>query len=167
MKSNMVSIFSLTAIFLTLSGSGCASTGDNPRVRIYEEKQYIQFSHLQNTVQNADPTKAQATKMACRKCKTVLYYPYVSPFAPRWYFERREQMRNDWAGETRANQSPQYRHHCPGCKSTIKVTGHWLTRRKESISHTCNTFEEEPSSCCASLPAASTTKNIKKEQESP
>ena len=166
MKSNMVSIFSLTAIFLTFLGSGCASTGDKPRVRIYEEKHYIQFSHLQNTVQNADPTRAQATPMACRKCKTVLYHPSASPFAPRWYFERREQMRNDWAGETRAYQSPQYRHYCPGCKSTIKVTGHWLTR-KEAITHTCNASKGDSILCCASSPAGSTTKNIKKEQESP
>lgn len=161
MKSNAVSILSLAAIFLTLFASGCASTGDKPRVRIYEEKQYIQLRHLPDTAARMNLQKGDATAMVCSKCKTVLYQRVSSPVTSFWYSEYRERIRNDWAGDRRrqAYENWRKRHFCPGCKSTITVTGNWLNG-KETVKHTCDECGSDSVFCCATSKEALATEGM-------
>lgn len=161
MKSNAVSILGLAAIFLTLFASGCASTGDKPRVRVYEEKQYIQLRHVPDTTAPLNLKKGDATAMVCSKCKNVSYQRLTSPssFFPYGWHGRGVGNYWAWKSQRRAYEDWQRRHYCPGCKSTITVTGSWLNG-KETVKHTCDACGSDSVFCCATSKEAPPTEGM-------
>lgn len=159
-KKTRSEVFSIIAgLLLPLFASGCASTGGKQETRVYEVKQDIQLSNLRKTGRESKLKSGDAIAMVCTKCSTILYYPPVSPFVPRWYFEDRERIRNSWAGESRASQNSQYRHYCPGCKSEITVIGSSLNGMK-TVAHTCESGgDDSVFSCFNSQEAAPDREN--------
>ena len=139
------------AVLLVLGMAGCASSGSKPSVRVVEEKGYIQLHHVQDTSQPLDLKKGDAAAMVCGKCKTVQYHRLTSP---SWGFPyglgRRPGTGNYWAWEEqrRAYENWSQRHYCPGCKSTITITGTWLNR-KETVKHNCEACGDDSVFCCA------------------
>ena len=134
---------SLSALaLLALIALGCASSGDKPRVRVYEEKQYIQLRHVPDTAAPLNLKKGDAIAMACTKCKTVLYASVDKP-------------------RTRFFTPLEHRHYCPGCKSTITVTGAGL-KSKEEVKHTCDACGSASVFCCATNREAPPTAGMEK-----
>lgn len=107
---------------LLLAAAGCAAS----RPYVIEERQYIQLHHVANTAQDVD-TKGKPIAMVCTRCKTVLY--------PK-------------SRGSRFGTLLEHRHYCPGCKSTITVTGAGF-KLKEEIKHTCEACGSESVFCCA------------------
>ena len=138
-------------LLLALGVAGCASTGDKPKVRVVEEKGYIQLHHVQDTSQTLNLKKGDAVAMVCGKCRTVQHHRLTSPSwgfpyhpwrlqgtSSRWAWEQQRQAYENWSR----------RHYCPGCKSTITITGTWLNR-KETVKHTCEACGDDSVFCCA------------------
>jgi rRNA maturation endonuclease Nob1 len=50
----------------------------------------------------------------------------------------------------------EHRHYCPGCKSTITVTG-WGFGAKEEVKHTCDACGDDSVFCCATRREAPAT----------
>jgi Zn finger protein HypA/HybF involved in hydrogenase expression len=109
--------------------TGCASSGGKSTTRVYEERKFIPLYHITNTGDELNLKKGDAVAMACSKCKTVLFADVNRPrnrfFTP---FE--------------------HRHYCPGCKSTITVTGRGFGA-KEQVEHTCEACGSDSVFCCA------------------
>jgi hypothetical protein len=119
---------------------GCASPGGKSTTRVYEERKFIPLYHVKNTGEEMSLKKGDAIAMACAKCKTVLFADVNRPrnrfFIP---FE--------------------HRHYCPGCKSTITVTG-WGFSAKEEVKHTCDACGNDSVFCCATRREASPTEGM-------
>lgn len=139
------------ATLLLVGVTGCASTGGKPTTRIYEEKKYIRLHHVQDTSLAEHAETGEAIGMVCSKCKTVrsdalttswrhFGYPgWVRPtYAGYWVWEQQQRAYEAWAR----------RHYCPGCKSTISVTGRGKDR-KETVKHTCANCGDTSLVCCA------------------
>lgn len=122
-----------SALVLMLAVSGCASSGS----RVTEERKFIQLHHVRNTGEELKLNKGDAIAMACTKCKTVLY-------------ARVDRPRN------RFFVPLEHRHYCPGCKSTITVTGAGFSL-KEEVKHTCEACGSDSVFCCATTPDAPPT----------
>ena len=99
---HLAALAALLAVGLVVTG--CASSGGKSTTRVYEERKFIPLYHVKSTGDELNLNKGDAVAMACTKCKTVLFADVNRPrnrfFTP---FE--------------------HRHFCPGCKSTITVTG--------------------------------------------
>lgn len=133
--------------------AGCASSG-KPVVRVREEKQYIQLRHVRDTSQPLVLKKGDAVAMACGKCKTVLYRPVTASTTSFYQPWARSGpglpgfSNSGWQRERASFQDWSQRHYCPGCKSTITITGTWLNQ-KETVKHTCDSCGEASVFCCA------------------
>lgn len=128
MKTNksLLTILSVgSLLLLALAVTGCASTGP----RVTEERKFIQLHHVSNTGDELNLKKGDAIAMVCTKCKTVLYADVKRP-------------------RTRFFVPLEHRHYCPGCKSTITVTGSGF-HLKEEVSHTCDACGSDSLFCCA------------------
>ena len=156
-----------STLLLALGLAGCASTGDKPKVRVVEEKGYIQLHHVQDTSQALNLKKGDTVAMACAKCKTVQYHQLTSP---SWGFPygwgRRSGpggLGSNWAWEQQrqADENWSQRHYCPGCKSTITITGTWLNR-KETVKHTCEACGDDSVFCCATKKQAAVTEGMER-----
>ena len=126
---------------ITLLAAGCAS-GGKAHVRVSEENQYIRLNHVQDTSQLLNLKKGDAVAMVCSKCKTVLYANVDKP-------------RNRFVVPF------EHRHFCPGCKSTITMTGAGL-HLKEEVKHTCSACGSDSVFCCATSKGASPTEGMEK-----
>lgn len=111
-----------------LAVAGCASSGGKLTTRVYEERTFIPLYHVKNTGDELNLKKGDAIAMACAKCKTVLYADVNRP-------------------RTRFFVPLEHRHYCPGCKSTITVTGRGF-RATEQIEHTCEACGSDSVFCC-------------------
>lgn len=110
---------------------------------------------------NKIETKAQADAlkpadtfaMVCAKCKTV----YVT----------RVKQGTKGAQVLMENGQPKEligTHACPGCNSTITVTGHG--KGKEMVlKHSCGACGDDSAFCCATKPGSATTKGMEKEKK--
>ena len=151
-------------LLLALGVAGCATSGGKPKVRVVEEKGYIQLHHVQDTSQALNLKKGDAVAMVCSKCKTVQYHRLASP---SWGFPYGLGRRpgpglgsyQDWEQQRRAYENWSQRHYCPGCKSTITITGTWLNRR-ETVKHTCEACGEDSVFCCATKKQAAPTEGM-------
>ena len=127
---------------LVLLVAGCASPSTTTATRVYEERKFIPLYHVANTEDTVNFKKGDAIAMACAKCKTVLFADVNRPrnrfFTP---FE--------------------HRHYCPGCKSTITVTGRGF-KAKETVKHTCDSCGSESMFCCATTRSATPTEGMEK-----
>jgi hypothetical protein len=123
-----------------LAVTGCASSGGKSTTRVYEERKFIPLYHVKNTGDELNLKKGDAVAMACAKCKTVLFADVNRPrnrfFTP---FE--------------------HRHYCPGCKSTITVTGRGFGA-KEQVEHTCDACGSDSVFCCATHRGAPPTEGM-------
>jgi hypothetical protein len=135
-------ITSGSGLVVALFVVGCASSG----TRVVEEKGFIQLHHVRNTDEELNLNKGDAIAMACTKCKTVLYTTVDKPRARFLTSVERMQER---------------RHYCPGCKSTITITGAGLNA-KEEIKHTCGACGDDSVFCCATKPSSGPTKGMEK-----
>lgn len=158
------------ATFTTLGGmllaalvtTGCASPGRNRSAQVVEEKGFIQMHHVRDTSEPLDLKKGDAVAMVCAKCRTVWYHDVFSPASTfpytylgrpslitpgAWAREQQRQAFEDWA----------LRHYCPGCKSTVTITGTWLNRR-ETVKHTCESCGDDSIFCCARTTEAAVPK---------
>jgi RNase P subunit RPR2 len=136
---------------LALAMTGCASSGGKPRVRVTEEKGYIQLTHVQDASQPVALKKGDAMAMVCGKCKTVWYQSPASASRPFFYPPPlRQGVAGDagWQHQRWAFRDWSKRHYCPGCKSTVTTTGTWKDR-KETIKHTCESCGDNSVFCCA------------------
>ena len=104
---------SVTILALGLAVAGCASSGGKTTTRVYEERKFIPLYHVKNTGEEVNLKKGDAIAMACAKCKTVLYADVNRP-------------------RNRFFVPLEHRHYCPGCKSTITVTGRGFSARRRS-----------------------------------
>lgn len=139
-----------------LAVTGCASSGGKSTTRVYEEREFIPLYHVKNTGDELNLKKGDAIAMACAKCKTVLYRPvrtsawlyrpWVSPGVAGYYSNQRERLPFQW-------------HSCPGCKSTITITGTWLNQ-KETVKHTCELSGVDSVFCCATRREAPPTEGM-------
>ncbi|ODU23929.1 MAG: hypothetical protein ABS95_02735 [Verrucomicrobia bacterium SCN 57-15] len=135
-KSNLT-IFSLgSLLLLVLALSGCVST--SPRVT--EERKFIQLHHVANTEGELNLKKGDSIAMVCTKCKTVLYADVNRP-------------------RTRFFVPLEHRHYCPGCKSTITLTGSGF-HAKEEVKHTCDACGSDSLFCCATKRGAPPTEGM-------
>lgn len=123
-----------------LAVAGCASSGDKPTTRVYEERKFIPLYHVKNTGDDLNLKKGDAIAMACAKCKTVLYADVNRP-RNRFFIPL------------------EHRHYCPGCKSTITVTGRGFGA-KEEVKHTCDTCGDNSVFCCATRREAPPTEGM-------
>lgn len=125
---------------LVLLVAGCASPSGKTTTRVYEERKFIPLYHVANTEDTMNLKKGDAIAMACAKCKTVLFADVNRPrnrfFTP---FE--------------------HRHYCPGCKSTITVTGRGF-KAKETVKHTCDACGDDSVFCCATRREAPPTEGM-------
>lgn len=126
---------SLLALVFVLVG--CASSGGKSTTRVYEERKFIPLYHVKNTGEEVTLKKGDAIAMACVKCKTVLYANVDRP-------------------RNRFFVPLEHRHYCPGCKSTITVTG-WGFGAKEEVKHTCDACGDDSVFCCATRREAPAT----------
>jgi len=118
---------------------GCASS----RTRIVEEKGFVPLHHVRSTDElNLD--KGDAIAMACIKCKTVLF---ANVDQPRTRFAKPAWL--------------EHRHYCPGCKSTITITGAGFGA-KEQIKHTCEGCGDDSVFCCATKTASTPTTGMER-----
>lgn len=119
---------------------GCASPGDKSTTRVYEERKFIPLYHVKNTGEKVNLKKGDAIAMACAKCKTILFADVNRPrnrfFTP---FE--------------------HRHYCPGCKSTITVTGRGFSANEE-VKHTCDACGGDSVFCCSTQREAPPTEGM-------
>ena len=125
-------------LLLLLAVVGCASSGP----RITQEQKFIQLHHVANTGAEANLKKGDAVAMVCTKCKTVLYANLDKP-------------------HTRFVTPFEHRHYCPGCKSTITITGAGFNS-KEEVKHTCEACGSNSMFCCATKREASPTQGMEK-----
>ena len=125
-----------------LLAAGCASSRDKPRMRVTEERGYIRLNHVQNTPQTMSLKKGDAVAMVCAKCKTVLYANVDRP-------------------RNRFFVPLEHRHYCPGCKSTITVTGAGFNL-KEQVEHTCSVCGSNSVFCCATTTDAPPTEGMER-----
>lgn len=147
-------------LLLALGVAGCAWSGDKPRVRVVEEKGHIQLHHVRDTSQPLDLKKGDVTAMVCTKCKTVWYQPVVSPSAWHPYSVRMGTSGyRAWLEQRQALEDWSRRHYCPGCKSTITISGTWLNR-KETVKHVCEACGEASVFCCATSKEAPPTEGM-------
>ena len=134
-------IVSLAAILaLGLTVTGCASPGGKTTTRVYEERKFIPLYHVKNTGEEMNLKKGDAIAMACAKCKTVLYADVNRP-------------------RTRLFTPFEHRHYCPGCKSTITVTGRGFSA-KEEVTHTCEACGSDSVFCCVTRHEAPPTEGM-------
>jgi len=157
-------MFSLgTALLAIVALAGCASPSGKSAVRVREENQYIQLRHVQDTSQPVNLKKGDAVAMACAKCKTVLYHPIAT--STTWFHEPwvRPGSLGYWARKQhrQAYENWARRHDCPGCRSTITVTGSWLNQ-KETVNHTCSACGDESVYCCATMKDAPPTEGMER-----
>jgi RNase P subunit RPR2 len=148
-KTTLASVVAIALLALVMAG--CASSGSKPRVRVTEEKGYIQLTHVQEKSQPAALKKGDAMAMVCGKCKTVWYQSAASASRPFFYPPPlRQGIVGDvgWQRQRWAFHDWSRRHYCPGCKSTVTTTGAWLNE-KETVKHTCDTCGEDSLFCCA------------------
>lgn len=125
-RNHLNTFINLSALLLLAVGvAGCASSG----ARVTEERKFIQLHHVANTGEALNLNKGDAIAMACTKCKTVLYANVEKP-------------------RTRFFVPLEHRHYCPGCKSTITVTGAGFNS-KEEVKHTCGACGSDSVFCCA------------------
>lgn len=139
--------------------TGCASSGAKSRVRVTEEKGYLQLNHVQDASLASGLKKGEALAMVCGKCKTVWYQSPASASRPFFYPPPlRQGIVGDlgWQQQRWAFHDWTQRHYCPGCKSTVTTTGTWK-ERKETVVHTCNSCGDDSVFCCATTPDAPTT----------
>jgi RNase P subunit RPR2 len=127
-----------TVLPVALIVAGCASSGP----RVTEERQFIQLHHVANTSDELQLKKGDAVAMVCAKCKTVLYANVEKP-------------------RTTFVTPLEYRHYCPGCKSTITVTGAGL-KSKEQVKHTCEACGSDSVFCCATKGTVTPTSGMEK-----
>ena len=149
-------------LLLVFGVTGCASTGSKPSVQVVEEKGYIPLRHVQDTSQALSLKKGDAVAMVCSKCKTVQYRLLTSPTAGFPYGGTRRQGTpgySSWDEQRRSFENWSQRHYCPGCKSTITITGTWLNR-KETVKHTCEACGEDSVFCCATEERATPTEGM-------
>ena len=124
-------------VLLAAVVAGCASSGP----RVTEERQFIRLHHVANTGEDLNLKKGDVIAMVCTKCKAVLYSTL------------NDARRNPWRPLER-------RHYCPGCKSTIAVTGRGFGT-KEEIKHTCEACGADSVFCCATKRDAPATEGMK------
>jgi len=153
-------------VLLTLAVAGCASSGGTPKTRVVEEKGYIQLHHVRDTSQALNLKKGDAAAMVCAKCKTVQYHRLTSPswgFPYDWGLRSGPGLGSNWGWEQqrRAYEDWSQRHYCPGCKSTITITGTWLYR-KEPVKHACEACGDDSIFCCATTKQGTVTKGMKR-----
>lgn len=154
---------SLAALgLLVFATAGCTSSASKSRVRVTEEKGYIQLAHVQDTSQSLNLKKGHAMAMLCDKCKTVRdeslsssssKFLYPPPLRTGMVGSR------GWQQERWAVYDWPRRHYCPGCKSTVTTTGTWLNQ-KETVKHTCDTFGDASVFCCATTKGAAATEGM-------
>ena len=152
------------ALALTLLVTGCASARSRSTTRVVEEKQYIQLHHVQDTAQPLDLKKGDAVAMVCSKCKTVWQHGVTSPllsFPYRYWGRPGDPGYWAWEQQRRAFEDWSRRHYCPGCKSTVTITGTWLNR-KETVKHTCEACGDDSVFCCATRKQAAVTKGMER-----
>jgi Zn finger protein HypA/HybF involved in hydrogenase expression len=125
---NLAALLSLAVIV-----AGCASSG----LRVTEERKFIQLHHVANTGEDLHLKKGDAVAMVCTNCKTVLYADLHKPYS-------------------RFVTPFEHRHYCPGCKSTITMTGVGFGA-KEEVKHTCDACGSDSLFCCASKSGESPT----------
>ncbi len=140
-KTNAIRILGMGGALLGIVVlAGCASPGGKSTTRVYEERKFIPLYHVKNTGDELNLKKGDAVAMACAKCKTVLFADVNRPrnrfFTP---FE--------------------HRHYCPGCKSTITVTGRGFGA-KEQVEHTCEACGSDSVFCCATHGGAPPTEGM-------
>lgn len=140
MKATIIRIGAL--VLLAVIAAGCASPSGKPAVRVTEEKQFIQLHHVRNTSQPIALQKGDAVAMACAKCKTVLYADVTRP-------------------RTRFFTPLEHRHYCPGCQSTITITGRGFGA-KEEVKHSCDACGDDSVFCCATTRRAPPTEGMEK-----
>jgi hypothetical protein len=134
-------LLGLAAILvLGLAITGCASSVGKSTTRVYEERKFIPLYHLKNTGEEVNLKKGDAIAMACAKCKTVLFADVNRP-------------------RTRFFTPFEHRHNCPGCKSTITVTGRGFGAPEE-IKHTCDACGDDSVFCCATRREAPPTEGM-------
>ena len=122
---------------------GCASS----RTYVTEEKKSIPLHHVKNTTDELDLTKGDAIAMACTKCRTVV--SKAKSGLSRRFFRPLET-----------------RHYCPGCKSTITVTGLGLKSNQE-IKHTCVGCGNDSVFRFATKRASAATQGMATKQDNP
>ncbi len=132
----LLAVVSLATLALVVTG--CVSSGQ----RVTEERQFIQLHHVANTGDELNLKKGDVVAMACTKCRTVLYANVDKP-------------------RTRFFTPLEHRHYCPGCKSTITVTGAGL-KSKEEVKHTCDACGSDSVFCCATKREAPPTVGMEK-----
>jgi RNase P subunit RPR2 len=162
MKIQTNTILGLGVALLAIAAlAGCASPSGKPAVRVREEQQYIQLRHVQDTSQSLNLKTGDAVAMACAKCKTVLYRPITT--STTWFYQpwARPSSPGYWAREQQrqAYENWAQRHYCPGCKSTITVTGTWLNQ-KETVKHTCDACGDDSVFCCSTQREAPSTEGM-------
>ncbi len=156
---------SLAAIgLLAFLTAGCTSPASKSRVRVTEEKGYIQLAHVQDTSQTSNLKKGHTTAMVCDQCTTVRDQSLNSSLSKLFY---PPPLRAGIAG-SRGWQQQQWvlydwlrRHYCPGCKSTVTTTGSWLNQ-KQTVKHTCDAHRDVPVFCCATQKDATPTQGTDK-----
>ena len=89
--------------------------------------------------------QGDAIAMVCTKCKTVLYANVEKP-------------------RTKFLTPLEHRHYCPGCKSTITITGAGFGMKQE-VKHTCGACGSDSVFCCATKSVAEETKGMEKEKK--
>ena len=124
-------------VLLAAVVAGCASS----RPYVTEERQFIQLHHVKNTGEELNLKKGDAVAMVCIKCKTVLFTNVDKP-------------------RTRFFVPLEHRHYCPGCKSTITVTGAGFNL-KEEVKHRCDACGSDSVFCCATKRDAPATEGMK------
>ncbi len=164
MKS-LSTIASLGALLaLPVIVAGCASPHNHAAVRVTEERQYIQLRHLRDTSQPVASKRGAAVAMACGKCKT-LWYPtangpsggFIGPWGGHLLLCGGGLYHSPLVNPVLDRQEPW--HYCPGCKSTITVTGKGKSR-KETVKHTCSACGEDSAYCCARTGHGSPTEGM-------
>ena len=126
------------ALMLVLTVVGCASSGP----QVTQEQRFIRLHHVANTGAEANLKKGDAVAMVCTKCKTVLYADIHKPYS-------------------RFVTPFEHRHYCPGCKSTITITGVGFGS-KEEVKHTCEACGSDSMFCCATKSEAAPTQGMEK-----
>ena len=128
-------------------------------MRVIEEKQYIELQHVRDTTEPLNLKKGDTVAMACAKCKTIWVRKLVSSSSSFPY---------NWGYPGAASQyyfppskidTWMRKHHCPGCKSTVTITGKWFDR-KETVKHTCDACGDDSIFCCATRKGATPTQGM-------
>lgn len=157
------------ALLLAVGAAGQASPGNTSKTRVLEEKKFIQLEHLRDSTQVANAKPGDSPAMPCSQCKT-LWRSFTSRSASDVFFRSGGGI-GRWPSDAGfARPASERLHYCPGCTSTITITGKGKSR-KETIQHTCTVGgNNSPDGCVRptkSAPLASYNSNHSAKNNSP